>query len=120
MSLNHDAQTMDMFGHSVIPCKIKDICFTPIPKNFKKEWSGLIVCLTGYFSSAPGNAKRLQVMQDLLNPLSITVVESWRKNTNILIVGDKARILSEKIRQAIIGDIPIIKESDLLAVLAKP
>lgn len=76
--------------------------------------SGMAICLTGYFDCARGNIKRVEAMQKKLDCLHISVTENWRNDIDVLIVGDRAKIVSLKIKNAVTLGMPIIKENDLL------
>ena len=108
--MDKDPFTLDLFGEEIIPEKLSELCYSSMP-DLSAE---LTVCLTGYFACARGSLKRVEIMQKSLRGLQITVTENWNRDIDILIVGYKAKIISEKIKNAIRRNIPIVKETDFL------
>ena len=106
-----------MFGHLVMPDKLRDICFSCIPLHLASGWRNKEVCLTGSFACAPGSKRRVDEMQLRLDCLGAKVTENWKQSIDLLVVGDRAKIVTFKIRKAIEKNIPIIKEYELLARL---
>jgi NAD-dependent DNA ligase len=102
--------TLDLFGDLIVPEKLSDLCYSVMPDLVP----GMTICLTGYFACARGNIKRVEAMQARLKKLNIHVTEGWRNDIDVLVVGDRATIVSLKIKNAIKLGIPIVKESDLL------
>lgn len=107
---NRCSETLDLFGSLMLPERITDLCYSSVPDLV----DGIIVCLTGYFSCARDNIKRVEAMQARLNKLGISVTEGWSRDIDILVVGDRATIVSFKIKNAIKFGIPIVKECALL------
>lgn len=104
------SDTMDLFGDLMIPNNLDNLCYSAIPELV----SEMTVCLTGHFACARGNIKRVEAMQFRLKKLNVFVTEGWRNDIDLLVVGDRATIVSLKIKNAIKLGIPIVKESDLL------
>jgi NAD-dependent DNA ligase len=107
---DRDPYTCDLFGDLIIPDNLAGLCYSFVPDLTK----GITICLTGYFDCARGNIKRVKAMQSKLNRFSIDVTENWRNDIDILAVGDRAKFVSLKIKNAIKLGIPIVKEYDLL------
>jgi NAD-dependent DNA ligase len=104
------SDTMDLFGDLMIPNNLDNLCYSVMPDLV----SGMAICLTGYFACARGSIKRVEAMQARLKKLNIHVTEGWRNDIDVLVVGDRATIVSLKIKNAIKLGIPIVKECDLL------
>ena len=102
--------TRDLFGDLIIPLELNHVCYSIVP-NLKNISS---VCLTGYFDCARGNIKRVKAMQKILDSLNISVTENWNNNIDLLIVGNRAKMVILKIKNAVKLGIPIVKESDLI------
>ena len=108
--MNRCSDTLDLFGTLLIPEKIENLCYSSVPELV----AGMTVCLTGYFACARGSIKRAEAMQIRLKKLNIYVTEGWRSDIDILVVGDRATLVSLKIKNAIKLNVPIVKEGDLL------
>lgn len=104
------SDTLDLFGELIIPEKLSDLCYCSVPDLVPD----MTICLTGYFACARGNIKRVEAMQFRLKKLNVFVTEGWRNDIDMLVVGDRATIVSLKIKNAIKLGIPIVKECDLL------
>ncbi len=108
--MSRDPYTRDLLGDLIIPEELADLCYSFVPELS----SEITICLTGYFDCARGNIKRVEAMQKILGHLHISVTENWRNNIDVLVVGDKAKFVSLKIKNAVKLGMPIVKERDLL------